>query len=105
MHDAAFLVLEFLDSVRGFDSRKLDVLWREFFASAHTGTAHKTQYVGMAILRAFWGQALEPDLDALYHAMRCIPSGTHDGCGVGWDWACELLNGAIKSHVDPGRCT
>ena len=74
MHDAAFLVLEFLDSVRGVDSRKIDVLWREFFASAHTGSAHKTQYVGMAILRAFWGQALEPDLDALYHAMRCIPS-------------------------------
>ena len=100
LHDAAFWVVEFLDSVRGFDSRKIDVLWREFFASAHTGSAHKTQYVGMAILRAFWGQALESDLDELYHAMRCVPSGTHDGCGVGWDWVCELLNGAIKSHVD-----
>ena len=31
----------------------IDLLWREFFASAHTDTAHKTQYVGMAILCVF----------------------------------------------------
>ena len=100
LHDCAFFVLEFLQCVRGFESRKIDVLWREFFSSAHTGTAHKTQYVGMAILRAFWGQALCPELDELYHNIRSIPSGEHDGCGVGWDWAIELLNHAIKSHVD-----
>ena len=41
-----------------------------------------------------------PDLDALYHKIRTMPSGDHDGCGVGWDWAIEVFNHAIKSHVD-----
>ena len=100
LHDNAFWCLDFLQSVRGNDSHNLDVLWRELFSSAHTDTAHKTQYVGMSIMRVFWGSAMCADLDALYHAMRTIPSGTHDGCGVGWDWSIELLNHAIKSHVD-----
>ena len=103
-HDAGFLVLDFLQAVRGSvgpraESRRLDILWREFFASAHSGTAHKTQYVPMAIMRVFWGCALVPALDDLYHSIRAIPSGTHDGCGVGWDWAVEMLNAAIKAHV------
>ena len=97
--DAGFLVLDFLQSVRGNASKTLDILWREFFASAHSGTANKTQYVIMAILRVFWGKALTPELDALYHEIRTIPSGVHDGCGVGWDWEIELLNAAIKGHV------
>ena len=54
----------------------------------------------MSILRVFWGTAMVPDLDAFYHAIRTIPSGDHDGSGVGWDWAIENLNGAIKFHVD-----
>ena len=33
LHDAAFFVLEFLQSVRGFDSATIDVLWREFLAA------------------------------------------------------------------------
>ena len=99
LHDCAFWTLDFLQSVRGNESATLDILWREFFPSAHTDTAHKTQYVGMAILRVFWGMALVPDLDALYHAIRTAPSGEHLGCGVGWDWAIEMLNGAIKAHV------
>ena len=53
----------------------------------------------MAIMRVFWGMGLVPDLDALYHAICTIPSGDHLGCGVGWDWAIEMLNGAIKAHV------
>ena len=99
LHDCAFFTLDFLQSVRGNDSANIDILWREFFSSAHTDTAHKTQYVGMAIMRVFWGMGLVPDLDALYHAIRTIPSGEHLGCGVGWDWAIEMLNGAIKAHV------
>ena len=98
-HDAGFMTLDFLQSVRGNSSRKLDILWREFFASAHSGTANKTQYVPMSILRVFWGCALVPALDQLYHAIRTIPSGTSPGCHVGWDWAVELLNYAIKQHV------
>lgn len=41
LYDAGFAVLDFLQAVRGNDSKLLDLLWREFFASAHTGTAHK----------------------------------------------------------------
>ena len=100
LHNNAFMCLDFLDSVRGFDSHKLDLLWREFFSSAHTDTAHKTQYVGMSLMRVFWGQCMVDELDQLYHAMRSMPSGDHEGCGVGWDWPIELLNRAIKSHVD-----
>ena len=99
LEDCAFWVLDFLMSVRGNDSKGLDVLWREFYSAAHTGTAHKTQYVGMAILRVFWGLAMTGDLDKLYHNIRTCPSGKHDGCGVGWDWLIEGLNHAIKSPV------
>ena len=99
-YDAGFAVLDFLQAVRGNESKKLDLLWREFFASAHTGTANKTQYVPMSIMRVFWGLALSPELDALYHRIRTIPSGESNGCGVGWDMAVEMLNAAIKSHIE-----
>ena len=99
LYDAGFFVLDFLQSVRSNDSHKLDLLWREFFTSAHSGTANKTQYVPMAIMRVFWGCALTPELHELYHKIRTIPSGSHNGSGVGWDWAVEMLNAAIKSHV------
>ena len=79
LHDCAFFTLDFLQSIRGNDSAKIDILWREFFSSAHTDTANKTQYTGMAIMRVFWGMGLVPDLDALYHAIRTIPSGEHLG--------------------------
>ena len=98
-YDAGFGVLDFLQAVRANESKRLDLLWREFFASAHTGTAHKTQYVPMSIMRVFWGMAMTPELDALYHRIRTIPSGDSMGCGVGWDMAIEMLNAAIKAHV------
>ena len=100
LYDAGFFVLDFLQSVRGNQSHNLDLLWREFFASAHTDTAHKTQYVPMSIMRVFWGMALTPELDALYHKIRTIPSGSGLGCNVGWDMAIEMLNAAIKAHVE-----
>ena len=98
--DAGFFVLDFLQSVRANDSKKLDILWREFFPSAHSGTANKTQYVPMAIMRVFWGQAMTADLDALYHKLRTIPMSDQYGSGVGWDMAIEMLNAAIKAHVN-----
>lgn len=100
LHDAGFFALDFLQAVRGNESHQLDLLWREFFASAHTGTAHKTQYVPMSIMRVFWGMAMTPELDALYHRIRTIPSGQAAGSGVGWDMAVEQLNAAIKAHVE-----
>jgi hypothetical protein len=98
-HDAGFFVLDFLQAVRGNESQKLDLLWREFFASAHSSTANKTQYVPMSIMRVFWGLALSPELATLYHNIRTIPSGHAWGTGVGWDMAIEMLNAAIKAHV------
>ena len=100
LHENAFWCLEFLQSVRANESRTLDVLWREFFSSAHTNTANKTQYVGMSILRVFWAAGLSDGLQALYHAIRTCPNGKHDGCGTGWDLPIEIVNGAIKSHVE-----
>ena len=44
LDNAGFFVLDFLQSVRSFDSKKIDMLWREFFAYGHAGTANKTQY-------------------------------------------------------------
>ncbi len=70
LHDCAFFTLDFLQSIRGNDSAKIDILWREFFSSAHTDTANKTQYTGMAIMRVFWGMGLVPDLDALNGAIK-----------------------------------
>ena len=67
LYDAGFFTLDFLQGVRGNNSHLLDLLWREFFASAHSGTANKTQYVPMSIMRVFWGMAMTPELDALYH--------------------------------------
>ena len=99
LHDAGFFVLDFLQGVRGNMSEHLDLLWREFFASAHSGTANKTQYVPMAIMRVFWGLALTPELADLYRKIRTIPSGDSPGSHVGWDMAVEMLNAAIKAHV------
>ena len=50
LYDYAYLVLEFKHSVSGNDSRKIDLLWREFFATGKTGKANKTMYVQMAIM-------------------------------------------------------
>ena len=69
------------------------------FASAHSGTANKTQYVPMGIMRVFWGLALTPELSDLYHKIRTIPNTRDDGC-TGWDMAEENLNLAVKSHVE-----
>ena len=96
LFDAGFFVLDFLQSVRANMSHNLDLLWREFFASAHSGTANKTQYVPMSIMRVFWGMALTPELSALYHKIRTLPGGAG---AVGWDMAVEMLNAAIKAHV------
>ena len=98
-YDAGFFVLDFLQNVRANESKKLDILWREFFASAHSGTANKTQYVPMSIMRVFWGMALTPEIDALYHKLRAVPTSDADGSCVGWDMLIEMLNAAIKAHV------
>lgn len=86
--------------MRDNNSKGLDELWREFFGAAITGTAHKTQYTQMAIMRVFWGIALAPELDELYQKIRCPPTQDQPGHHVGWDMIIEWLNRAIKKPVD-----
>ena len=73
------------------------MLWREFYSIGRTGTANKTNYVPMAIMRVFWGLALEPNLRELYHSLRAIPMSKKGY--VGWDTPIEWLNGAITEMV------
>lgn len=97
LFDFAFLVLDFKQSVRANDSRKLDMLWREFYSIGRTNTANKTQYAQMSIMRVFWGEALAPPLAQVYHSLRAIPMS--EGSYVGWDTPIEWLNGAITDGV------
>lgn len=79
------MVLDFKQAVRANDSKKVDVLWREFYAYGRTSTANKTNYVPMAVMRIL-GQgasALAPDLATLYHAIRAIPMSEHAYCMLG----------------------
>ena len=73
LYDFAYLVLDFKQAVRANRSRHLDLLWREFYSIGSTGTANKSNYVPMSVMRVFWAEALEPDLKELYHALRAIP--------------------------------
>ena len=99
LYDGAFLVLEWKQSVRSNDSRKLDLLWREYLALARTSAAHKTHYAPMAVLRVFWGMAMRPALSELYHSIRTLPMGEQPGTCVGWDHPCENLHRAITLGV------
>ena len=98
LHDFAFLVLDFKQAVRANESKHIDVLWREFFATGHTGTSNKTLYVQMAIMRIWWADALSPQLAELYHALRAVPMSLSGVC-VGWDTPIEWLNAAITAGV------
>ena len=97
LYDFAYLVLDFKQGVRANRSHHLDLLWREFFSTGYTGTAHKTQYIPMAIMRIFWADALVPPIAELYHNIRAIPMSEH--VYVGWDTPMEWLNGAITDGV------
>jgi hypothetical protein len=98
LHDFAFMVLDFKQAVRANKSKHIDVLWREFFATGHTGTSNKTLYVQMSIMRIWWADALAPPLAELYHALRAVPM-TRSGVCVGWDTPIEWLNAAITAGV------
>ena len=97
LYDFAYLVLDFKQGVGANRSTHLDVLWREFFSIGRTGTANKTNYVPMSIMRIFWADALIPPLRDLYHQLRAIPMSPR--VYVGWDSPIEWLNGAITSGV------
>ncbi len=52
----------------------VDAYFTSSAAAKTSGTANKTQYVPMAIMRVFWGQAMTADLDALYHKLIAASS-------------------------------
>ena len=97
LYDFAYLVLDFKQGVRANRSHHLDLLWREFFTTGYTSTAHKTQYIPMAIMRVFWADALVPPLAKLYHNLRAVPMS--DSVYVGWDTPIEWLNFGITDGV------
>lgn len=99
LHDFAFLVLQFKQSVRSSDGECLDVLWREFFSLGHTSTANKTLYVPMAVMRVWYGKVLSPPLKRLYQSARSIPLTDAAGSMTGWDMPIERLNAYITSSV------
>ena len=65
LYDTGFLTLQFRQAVRGNDGAMLDLLYREFYQLAYTGTANKVMYGQVAIARVFWADALEPELAAI----------------------------------------
>ena len=97
LYDFAYLVLDFKQGVRAKKSHHLDLLWREFFAIGYTGTANKTNYVPMSVMRIFWADAMVPPLANLYHELRAIPMSQH--VHTGWDGPIEWLNGPITDGV------
>ena len=99
LYDCAFLVLDLKKCIRSNDSKGIDLLYREFLTSALTGTANKTQYTQMSILRVFWAHAMHPDLQHIYHGIRSLPVSRRPGSRVGWDMLCEWLHRSISAGV------
>jgi len=99
LYDGGFLVLDLKKCVRGNDSAGIDILYREFLRLAITGTANKTQYTQMSIMRVFWGRALHPELRKIYEGIRTLPMSDSPGSRVGWDMPCESLHKAISAGV------
>ena len=81
--DFGFLYWDMRQSVRGNDSKTIDLIWRECVSFMHIDESHKTQYAPMAIMRIFWSEALSPALAAIYHSHRTISLLGLPGCNVG----------------------
>ena len=90
LYDFAYLVLDFKQGVRANKSIHLDLLWREFFSIGRTGTANKTNYVPMSIMRIFWADALIPHSEIFI--TRCAPFLCHLGFMLD---GILLLNGSM----------
>ena len=99
LHDYAFLYWDLRQAVRGNDSSRIDMTWRECVSFMHTEESHKTQYAPMAILRVFWAEALHPDLATIYHQNRTLSLHGFAGSNVGWDMPIEKENLMISTNV------
>jgi hypothetical protein len=99
LHDYAFLYWDLRQAVRGNDSERIDMTWRESVSFMHTDESHKTQYAPMAILRIFWSEALHPALANIYHKNRTVSLHGLKGSNVGWDMPIEKENLMISNNV------
>ena len=90
LYDFAYLVLDFKQGVRANRSTHLDLLWREFFSIGRTGTANKTQYVPMSIMR-FLGRMLSFRHSETF-TMHCVLFLCHPGFMLA---GTVLLNGLM----------
>eukprot|EP00965_Chrysotila_dentata_P138300 4574360-Pleurochrysis_carterae.AAC.2 len=99
MHDFAFLYWDMRKSVRSKQSEAIDLFWRECVAFLHIDASNKTQYAPMAILRVFWGQALQPAVAQVYHRNRTISLSGLPGSNVGYDMPIEKENLAISNNI------
>eukprot|EP00966_Prymnesium_polylepis_P009466 218399-Prymnesium_polylepis.1 len=99
LHDYAFMYWEMRQAVRGNDSKRIDMVWRECVSFMHTDESHKTQYAPMAILRIFWSEALSPALASIYHKNRTVSLHCFSGSNVGWDMPIEKENLMISNNV------
>jgi hypothetical protein len=100
LYDFGYWWLDFMQSRRANESAKLDLLWCEFLCSGRTMVANKTNYGYMAVMQVYFGSALHPAVDALYHRTRTLPtSSSTPGTNVGLDWFPEDLNLYVKADV------
>ena len=99
LHDFGFLYWDTRQAVRGNESERIDLSWRECISFMHTIESNKTQYAPMAILRVFWSKALHPNLARIYHYNRTISLLGLEGSNCGWDMPIEKENLMISSNV------
>ena len=101
LFDFGFLWLDFMWARRANKSTHIDLLLREFVPFGRTMAANKTNYGYMCIMQVYYGVALHPDIQAVYHALRTLPTGRSGAPGVntGLDWFVEDLNLGVKTDV------
>ena len=92
----AFQYLQMRTAIRRNDSKRLDLIWREYLSTARTSLAHKTNYSQMSVILIYWGTCLREPLSTIFHNTRTLRwLHTH----VGWDMPIEKLNMWIKMSV------
>ena len=92
----AFQYMQMRTAVRKNDSKRLDLIWREYLSTARSSLANKTNYSQMSVVLIYWGTCLAEPLRTIFHNTRTLRwLHTH----VGWDMPIEKLNMWIKSSV------
>ena len=92
----AFQYMQMRTAVRQNNSKRLDLIWREYLSTARSSLANKTNYSQMTVILIYWGTCLAEPLRTIFHNTRTLRwLHTH----VGWDMPIEKLNMWIKMSV------